>query len=66
MHVRDPANVRRLVDRLPVLYYVFDLLYLDGQSLLQQPYTQRRARLEDLELEGLAWRVPPSFPGARR
>jgi ATP dependent DNA ligase domain len=63
MHVRDPAAARRLADRLPVLYYVFDLLYLDGDSLLQQPYTERRARLEDLDLGTAAWRVPPSFPG---
>jgi bifunctional non-homologous end joining protein LigD len=63
MHVRDPAAARRLADRLHVLYYVFDLLYLDGEPLLQLPHTERRARLEDLALETGTWRVPPSFPG---
>jgi bifunctional non-homologous end joining protein LigD len=63
MHVRDPAAARRLADRLPVLYYVFDLLYVDGASLLQLPYVERRAQLEALDLETATWRVPPSFPG---
>jgi bifunctional non-homologous end joining protein LigD len=63
MHVRDPAAVRRLADRVPVLYYVFDVLYVDGESLLQLPYTERRGRLEDLDLGTATWRVPPSFRG---
>jgi ATP-dependent DNA ligase len=43
MHVRDPAAARHFAGRLPVPYYVFDLLHLDGDALLQLPYTQRRA-----------------------
>jgi bifunctional non-homologous end joining protein LigD len=63
MHVRDPAAVRRLSGRVPVFYYVFDLLRLDGRSLLQLPYTERRTPLEELGIETATWRVPPSFPG---
>ena len=63
MHVRDQAAVRRLSGRVPVLYYVFDLLRLDDRPLLQLPYTERRALLEDLELDTTTWRVPPSFSG---
>jgi hypothetical protein len=59
MPVRDPA-ARRLADRLPVLSYLFDLLYVDGESLLQLPYTQRRNHLEDLKLETAVWRVRPA------
>jgi bifunctional non-homologous end joining protein LigD len=42
----------------PVVYAIFDLLYLDGHSQMELPYTERRARLEGLELGGPAWRVP--------
>ena len=40
-------------------YLAFDLLHLDGGSLLDQPYTERRRRLEDLIGDGTS-RVQPS------
>jgi bifunctional non-homologous end joining protein LigD len=48
MHVTDPPP--RLVREVPVHYVVFDLLYLDGHTLYDVPYTDRRALLDDLEL----------------
>jgi bifunctional non-homologous end joining protein LigD len=59
--------VRRLAASTPVVYAIFDLLYLDGQSLMELPYRERRARLEELGLGGRAWRVPAahSAGGAR-
>lgn len=40
----------------------FDLLYLDGRSLLTTPYNVRRALLVELELPGNhAVQVPPTF-----
>ncbi len=47
----------------PVVYAIFDLLYLDGHSLIDRPYSERRAALESLELSGPAWRVPAAHPG---
>ncbi|ATC64134.1 ATP-dependent DNA ligase [Nibricoccus aquaticus] len=35
-------------ERPPLYFYVFDLLQLDGQSLLNQPLTERKAALEKL------------------
>jgi bifunctional non-homologous end joining protein LigD len=64
MHVSSPAAVRRLAASVPVVYAIFDLLYLDGRSLMALPYAERRARLEALELGGRAWRVPAAHPGA--
>ncbi|MGI8430299.1 MAG: DNA ligase D [Solirubrobacteraceae bacterium] len=58
MHVRSPASIRRLASSTPVVYAIFDLLHLDGCSLLERPYAERRERLESLDLEGPAWRVP--------
>ena len=58
MHVRDKAAVRRLAQTTPVTYALFDLLWLDGHSLMGLPYTERRARLQALKLEGEHWRTP--------
>jgi bifunctional non-homologous end joining protein LigD len=63
MHVRSPSSVRRLAVSVPVVYAIFDLLYLDGHSLIELPYTERRARLEELGLGGRAWRVPAAHAG---
>jgi DNA ligase-1 len=37
-----------LLAEIPVAYMAFDLLYLDGAVLLDQPLTERRARMEAL------------------
>ena len=63
MHVTKPAQVALLRQQVPVSYLMFDLLHLNGKSLLSQPYTERRAALEALGLEGSSWAVPPAFPG---
>ena len=57
MHVTSPSAVKRLQRSTPVVYAIFDLLFLDGHSLLELPYEQRRERLEALRLNGPAWRV---------
>jgi bifunctional non-homologous end joining protein LigD len=63
MHVTSPAAVRRLRASQPVVYAIFDLLFLDGRSLTELPYSERRARLEALELGGAAWRIPTAHVG---
>jgi bifunctional non-homologous end joining protein LigD len=63
MHVRGPSAIRRLQSSMPVIYAIFDLLYLDGHSLIDLPYRERRERLESLQLSGPAWRVPANHPG---
>ncbi|MGH2862909.1 MAG: DNA ligase D [Solirubrobacteraceae bacterium] len=63
MHLRGETAVRRQAQSAPVTYMIFDLLWLDGHSLLTLPYGERRARLEALELEAARWRVPESFAG---
>jgi bifunctional non-homologous end joining protein LigD len=61
MHVRQPSE--RLRQATPVEYYVFDVPHLDDDSLLDQPYTARRAMLDDLSLSGRHVRTPPWFRG---
>ncbi|MDQ6816941.1 MAG: DNA ligase D, partial [Actinomycetota bacterium] len=63
MHVTSPSAVRRLMSSHPVVYAIFDLLYMDGRSLMDLPYSERRARLEALDLSGAAWRMPGAHAG---
>ncbi len=59
MHVQSAATQRRLAETVPVVYVLFDVLWLDGRSLLDRPYSERRRALEELALEGASWRTPP-------
>jgi len=61
MHVQRPSD--RLMSTAPVQYYVFDLLHRGGDSLLHRPYTERRARLEELGLDAEPVRTPPWHRG---
>ncbi len=63
MHVTSSSSVRKLAQSTPVVYAIFDLLYLDGHSLMEQPYAERRVALEELNLSGPAWRVPAAHSG---
>src|ERR1035437_3691880 len=40
-------RIRRTRDDIPVVYYVFDLLYLDGYNLMQAELEQRKYLLAD-------------------
>jgi len=66
MHVSSGSAIRRLTADTPVVYAIFDLLYLDGRSLLTLPYSERRDGLEALGLGGRAWRVPARHGGNGR
>ncbi len=63
MHVTSAAQAALLAGQIPVTYLVFDLLQLDGRPLLDRPYQDRRALLDQLGLAGPFWQTPPSFPG---
>jgi bifunctional non-homologous end joining protein LigD len=64
MHRTGP-EVARMAAAAPVTYLVFDLLALDGESLLGLPYTARRERLDALGLASDRWVSTPWFPGDR-
>ena len=63
MNLASEAAVRRRMADCPVTYLIFDLLYLDGRSLVDLPYAERRKRLEQLELEGPSWQTPSHHRG---
>src|SRR3954467_571343 len=63
MHLTGAAAIDARTRSTPIVYIVFDLLYLDGESLMPLPYTERRARLEALDLNGPSWRTPTYHAG---
>ncbi|MBV8780789.1 MAG: non-homologous end-joining DNA ligase [Phycisphaerae bacterium] len=63
MHLADPRAIARLMQTLPVLYVIFDLLYLDGHSLMDRPLSERRKTLESLALAGPHWQISPAHVG---
>jgi bifunctional non-homologous end joining protein LigD len=66
MHLSGESAVRRRAHEIPAVYVVFDLLWLDGRSLMEEPYAERRGRLEALGLDGPAWRTPGYHAGNGR
>jgi len=63
MHLTSDHAIRRLAREDPVQYIAFDLLYLDGRSLLDLRYDERRAALAELELAGPTWQAPAHHVG---
>jgi bifunctional non-homologous end joining protein LigD len=63
MHLTSEHAVRRLSQSDPVHYVIFDLLWLDGRSLMDLPYTERREQLTELGLNGPTWRTPANHVG---
>ncbi|PPF47299.1 ATP-dependent DNA ligase [Pseudoclavibacter sp. AY1F1] len=63
MGLRSSRDIERGVREVPVHYFVFDLLELDGTSMLARPYAQRRALLLESVSEHSSLRVPPAIDG---
>jgi bifunctional non-homologous end joining protein LigD len=63
INLASEAAVRRRMADCPVTYVIFDLVYLDGRSLLDTPYAERRESLEGLGLDGPHWQTPSYHRG---
>jgi bifunctional non-homologous end joining protein LigD len=63
MHVVGERRVAALVGAAPLAYLIFDVLHVDGASTRDLPWTERRAVLEDLELQGSGWQTPKAHLG---
>lgn len=65
IHQTSRSAIQRLARENPVTLMIFDLLWLDGHSLLDRPYEERRAALDELGLAGGDhWDVPAFHVGA--
>ncbi len=63
MHVSSPAQARRLMRDTPVTLVLFDLLWLNGHSLMGLGYAERRELLGTLALMGESWQTPEHVIG---
>jgi bifunctional non-homologous end joining protein LigD len=55
INLASKADIERMRKQIPVDLVLFDLLYLDGEELIELPLDERRARLEKI--------VVPDSPG---
>jgi ATP-dependent DNA ligase len=46
---------------VPIVYQLFDILAVEGHSVMSNTYAQRRALLEGLDLNGPCWQTPDRF-----
>ena len=60
----DANAVAHLSRSTPVVYFVFDLLYIDGYDLRHAPLSERRRLLEQLVTPNEVLRISGAFPGA--
>ncbi len=58
MNLSSGKAIRQAMEAIPVIYIIFDLIYLNGCSLQDLPYTERRGVLEGLRLSGPTWQTP--------
>jgi bifunctional non-homologous end joining protein LigD len=63
MGLSRPETIRLRATEVPVTYVAFDLLALDGEALLSEPYERRRELLAGLEFEAERWRAPAHHVG---
>jgi bifunctional non-homologous end joining protein LigD len=63
MGLTGESEIRRKMKDVPITYMVFDLLWQDGHSLMEQNYTDRRKALAALKLAGASWQTPPNEVG---
>jgi bifunctional non-homologous end joining protein LigD len=61
MHASSPASVKKATASNPVSLVVFDLLHLNGTSLVPLDYDDRRRALSRLDIAAPSWALTPSF-----
>jgi bifunctional non-homologous end joining protein LigD len=48
MHVNDKEEIERLSKEIPATYYIFDILYYDGEDVKKKSYLERRQILSKI------------------
>jgi bifunctional non-homologous end joining protein LigD len=61
LNLTSVAQIERRAGEVAASYLAFDLLFLDGRSLLEVGYDERRKRLESLGLATESVALPPAF-----
>ncbi len=64
---RKRAGSKSVAERMgrerPATLEIFDLLFWDGHSTLELPYSERRELLDGLDFDGRAWGTPAAHRG---
>lgn len=65
MNLQNESEISRVASRVPVRYYAFDLLELDGHDIMGEEYEVRRAALEHVVTDRRrgVLQVPDAVPG---
>jgi len=63
MLLNNPAEIAASLTSVPICYMIFDILVLNGRSLVDESYRTRRAILSELNLKAAAWDVPDFLEG---
>ena len=59
INLQNKHDIERAVKSLPVTFIAFDLLYLDGRSVIEQPIEKRKEMLESLVVPSRHVQVSP-------
>ncbi|HZR47618.1 MAG TPA: DNA ligase D [Candidatus Manganitrophaceae bacterium] len=59
MHLTTPAEIEAVRRSTPVDYLLFDLLFINGKSVMESPLTYRRTLLSELKLPAEGIRLSP-------
>ncbi|MCR6623740.1 MAG: ATP-dependent DNA ligase [archaeon YNP-LCB-024-027] len=60
MHRRRKYGIEEAMEKYPVTLFLFDVLYVDGEEMLDKPYLERRKKLEEIVIEGERVRIATS------
>lgn len=63
MNLQNERDIKRAMAEIPVSYIAFDVLYLDGRSLLAEPLEKRKELLEKIVVTTDRLQVSPVTPG---
>lgn len=61
LHVTSKQAIEKLRHSTPASFFFFDVLYLEGRSMMNLSYDDRRSALESLNLQGETFATPPSI-----
>lgn len=64
MHLRDESRIEQMRDQIPVVYMVFDIIFLDGQDLTGRPLEERRRILEEAIVASDRIQISPATDGS--
>lgn len=63
INLQNERDIARVAKQIPVSFVAYDLLYLDGRSLLKTPLEERKEMLDELVVVSDNVQVSPVMPG---